>query len=325
MKKRVLAIIMAVMLIFGAMPAVFAEAPAVTEAPVEAEEEESLGGFLSSLFGDGGALSGLLEEGGLVDELLNGENGLGQFLSEKLGDSNLLETLRNQLTDKDSQLYRALDNLKAFVTNEDGSLNMDKVKLIASSLFADGDEAGEEAEEEIGVQAQEAIKEYILKKNADSLEAGDAQVVILNVAQPIVQEDGTAKVIGYYIQQNYKLDGKDYKFLCSATDMMIVTIAKNADGLWEAVSHVAAEDGEGYAASVAALCAEVGFTTDDLAGATAFGTLSEQAELYTLMEAHPEVERIEYNGEMVTGAELKDMLNEAINALMAQMGVSTAE
>ncbi|MBQ6257092.1 MAG: hypothetical protein IJQ62_10640 [Clostridia bacterium] len=91
------------------------------------------------------------------------------------------------------------------------------------------------------------------------------------------------------------------------------------------MSHVAAEDGEGYAASVAALCEEVGFTTDDLAAATAFGTLSEQAELYTLMEAHPEVERIEYNGKMVTGAELKELLNDAINALMAQMGGGAAE
>ena len=296
MMKRILAIVMAVMLIFGTMPAVFAEAPA------ETEEKKSIGGFLSSLFGEDGKLNSLIEEGG-----------------------NLLKDMRTQLAEKRNQLSRVLNNLKAFVTNEDGSLNMDKVKLLASSLFAGGEGAGEEAEEEIGAQAQDAIREYIKKKNADTLEAGDAQVVILNVAQPLVQADGTAKVIGYYTQQNYVLDGKDYKFLCSATDMMVVTIAKNADGLWEAVSHVAAEDGEGYAASVAALCEEVGFTTDDLAAATAFGTLSEQAELYTLMEAHPEVERIEYNGEMVTGAELKEMLNEAVNALMAQTGGGAAE
>lgn len=296
MKKRILAIIMAVMLIFGNLPAVFAEAPA------ETKEKKSIGGFLSSLFGEDGKLNSLIEEGG-----------------------NLLKDMRTQLAEKRNQLSRVLNNLKAFVTNEDGSLNMDKVKLLASSLFAGGEGAGEEAEEEIGAQAQEAIREYIKKKNADTLEAGDAQVVILNVAQPLVQADGTAKVIGYYTQQNYVLDGKDYKFLCSATDMMVVTIAKNADGLWEAVSHAAAEDGEGYAASVAALCEEVGFTTDDLASATAFGTLSEQAELYTLMDAHPDVERIEYNGEMVSGAQLKEMLNDAINALMAQMGMGAAE
>lgn len=296
MKKRILAIIMAVMLIFGNLPAVFAEAPA------ETKEKKSIGGFLSSLFGEDGKLNSLIEEGG-----------------------NLLKDMRTQLAEKRNELSRVLNNLKAFVTNEDGSLNMDKVKLLASSLFAGGEGAGEEAEEEIGAQAQEAIREYIKKKNADTLEAGDAQVVILNVAQPLVQADGTAKVIGYYTQQNYVLDGKDYKFLCSATDMMVVTIAKNADGLWEAVSHAAAEDGEGYAASVAALCEEVGFTTDDLASATAFGTLSEQAELYTLMDTHPEVERIEYNGEMVSGAQLKEMLNDAINALMAQMGMGAAE
>ena len=296
MKKRILAIIMAVMLIFGNLPAVFAEAPA------ETKEKKSIGGFLSSLFGEDGKLNSLIEEGG-----------------------NLLKDMRTQLAEKRNQLSRVLNNLKAFVTNEDGSLNMDKVKLLASSLFAGGEGAGEEAEEEIGAQAQDAIREYIKKKNADTLEAGDAQVVILNVAQPLVQADGTAKVIGYYTQQNYVLDGKDYKFLCSATDMMVVTIAKNADGLWEAVSHAAAEDGEGYAASVAALCEEVGFTTDDLASATAFGTLSEQAELYTLMDAHPDVERIEYNGEMVSGAQLKEMMNDAINALMAQMGMGAAE
>ena len=296
MKKRILAIIMAVTLIFGTMPAVFAEAPA------ETKEKKSIGGFFSSLFGEDGKLNSLIEEGG-----------------------NLLKDMRTQLAEKRNQLSRVLNNLKAFVTNEDGSLNMDKVKLLASSLFAGGEGAGEEAEEEIGAQAQDAIREYIKKKNADTLEAGDAQVVILNVAQPLVQADGTAKVIGYYTQQNYVLDGKDYKFLCSATDMMVVTIAKNADGLWEAVSHAAAEDGEGYAASVAALCEEVGFTTDDLASATAFGTLSEQAELYTLMDAHPDVERIEYNGEMVSGAQLKEMMNDAINALMAQMGMGAAE
>ena len=295
MKKRILAIITAVMLVFVNLPAVFAEAPE------ETKEKKSIGGFFSSLFGEDGKIDSLLEEGG-----------------------NLLKDLRTQIADKGSQVYHALEKLKAFVTNEDGSLNMDKVKMLVSSLFAGGDEADEQGEE-IGVQAQEAIKEYILKKNADALEAGDAQVVILNVAQPLVQEDGTAKVIGYYTQQNYILDGKDYKFLCSATDMMVVTIAKNADGLWEAVGSVAAEDGEGYAASVAALCEEVGFTLEDLAGATAFGALSEQAELYTLMDAHPEVERIEYNGEMVTGAELNDMLNEAINALMAQMGGGVVE
>lgn len=43
------------------------------------------------------------------------------------------------------------------------------------------------------------------------------------------------------------------------------------------------------------------------------------------MEAHPEAERIEYNGEMVTGAELKEMLNDAKNALMAQMGGGAAQ
>jgi hypothetical protein len=138
MQKRILAIIMAMMLIFANLPAVFAEAPAETG-------EESLGGLLSSQIGDDGALSSLLEAGGLVDELLNGENGLGQFLSEKLGDADLLETLRNQLTDSDSQLYHALDNLKAFVTNEDGSVNMDAVKMLATSLFAGGDEADGES------------------------------------------------------------------------------------------------------------------------------------------------------------------------------------
>ncbi len=58
MKKRILAIIMAVMLIFGTMPAVFAEAPA------ETKEKRSIGGFFSSLFGEDGKISNLIEEGG---------------------------------------------------------------------------------------------------------------------------------------------------------------------------------------------------------------------------------------------------------------------
>ena len=130
MKKRILAIIMAMMLIFGTMPAVFAEAPA------ETKEKKSIGGLFSSLFGEDGKISNLLEEGG-----------------------NLLKDLGTKLADKKDQMSRVLNNLKAFVTNEDGSVNWDAVKMLATSLFAGGDEPGEQGEEEIGAQAQEAIRE----------------------------------------------------------------------------------------------------------------------------------------------------------------------
>ena len=44
--------------------------------------------------------------------------------------------------------------------------------------------------------------------------------------------------------------------------------------------------------------------------------MANKFELTEVMKNHPEADRIEYNGTMVTGAELNDMFNASLKALM---------
>ena len=313
MKKRILAIIMAVVLIFVNLPAVIAEAPA------ETEENGSIGGFLSSLFGEDGALSSLLEEGGLVDELLNGENGLGELLPEELRGGDLLNDLRTQLADSGSELYSALDNLMAFVTNEDGSLNMDAVQMILGSLFG-GDESsdGQEGPEDyLGEAGKAALKAYILAANVGGLESSDAQALIMSAPMPKMQEDGCVRVISLCQQQNYHLDGKDLKLAATAVFWILVKFEKNDNGEWQPTEYKVPEAGEGYDASVAALCEEAGYTAEQASSVASLWDLMALMELTAVMQEHPEAEHIELSGKLLTGEEVKALLDAAIRELMS--------
>lgn len=318
MKKILLAIALVIALILSAMPAVLAEAR------TETEEEESLGGWLHSLFGEGGKLSGLVEEGGLVDELLQNDKIAG-LLPEGIDPQSMMESLREQINDENSELYQAANRLYDFVTNEDGSLNEEALMQLASGLFAGGDGEGNESAMEDMAQQATAMTNYVKAMNADTLEAGDAQVVTLMASSVIPQADGSGKVLGYFPQTNYALDGKDLKSIAYAANSILFTLAKNDSGVWEVTEAKMAEDGEGYADSLAALCAEVDMTTDDFYGLLAFQEMYDLSGLQDAMAQVPEAERVGYGDEMLTAEEVKQRFDDLISALMAQMGGGAGE
>lgn len=318
MKKTLLAIALVIALILSAMTAVLAETQ------TETAEDETLGGWLHSLLGEGGKLSGLVEEGGLVDELLQDETIAG-MLPEGVDAQSMMDSLREQINDENSELYQAANRLYDFVTNEDGSLNEEALKQLASGLFAGGEgETNESAMEEMSQQAA-AMMDYVKAMNADVLEAGDAQVVTLMASSVIPQEDGSGKVLGYFPQTNYALEGKDLKSIAYAANSILFTLAKNDDGVWEVSEAKTAEDGEGYADSLAALCAEVDMTADDFYGLLAFQEMYELSGLQDAMAQVPEAERIEYNDELLTADEVKQRFDDLISALMTQMGGGNEE
>ena len=194
MKKTLLAIALVIALILSTVPMTLAEA----------SEDESLGGWLHSLLGEGGELSGLVEEGGLVDELLQNDRIAG-LLPEGIDAQSMMDSLREQINDENSELYQAANRLYDFVTNEDGSLNEEALMQLAKGLFAGGDGEGDESAMEDMAQQAAAMTNYVKAMNADILEAGDAQVVTLMASSVIPQADGSGKVLGYFPQTNYAL------------------------------------------------------------------------------------------------------------------------
>ena len=317
MKKSLLSIILAVTLVISGQTMVFAEAE--TQA-----EEEGLGDFLRSLFTEDGALSGLVQEGGIVDELLQDEH-IAQLLPEGIDAEALVGTLRDQLADGNSELYQAADKLYDYVTNEDGSLNEDALMELASGLFAGkGEDDGAASGEEM-MQQMKAMQNAVKELNADAMEAGDAQSVIFMASPTVAQEDGSCKVLGFFPQNNYTLDGTDLYVVDSVSRTILFTLEKDDDGVWQVTDTKVAEEGDGYTDSLTALCEEIDYTTDDFYSLLAFPAIYEYSAMMNVMQEVPEAEHIEYNGELLTGEEVKQNFDDLINEMMAQMGEGASE
>ena len=317
MKKTLLSIILAVTLVISGQTMVFAEVE--TQA-----EEEGLGDFLRSLFTEDGALSGLIQEGGIVDELLQDEH-IAQLLPEGIDAEALVGTLREQLADENSELYQAADRLYDYVTNEDGSLNEDALVELASSLFAgDGEDGGNASGEEM-MQQMTAMQNAVKALNAEAMETGDAQSVIFMASPTVAQEDGSCKVLGFFPQNNYALDGNDLYMIDSVSRTLLFTLEKDDDGVWQVTDTKEAEEGDDYTDSLTALCEEIDYTTDDFYGLLAFPAIYEYSAMMSVLQEVPEAEHIEYNGELLTGEEVQQNFDDLINEMMAQMGVGALE
>lgn len=317
MKKMLLSILLAAVLVISGQTMVFAEAE--TQA-----EEEGLGDFLRSLFTDDGALSGLIQEGGIVDELLQDEH-ITQLLPEGIDAEALVGTLREQLSDENSELYQAADKLYDYVTNEDGSINEEALTELASSLFAgNGEDDGAASGEEM-MQQMTAMQNAVKELNAEAMEAGDAQSVIFMASPTVAQEDGSCKVLGFFPQNNYTLDGTDLYVVDSVSRTILFTLEKDEDGVWQVTDTKVAEEGDSYTDSLTALCEEIGYTTDDFYSLLAFPAIYEYSAMMSVMQEVPEAEHIEYNGELLTEEEVKQNFDDLINEMMAQMGGGASE
>lgn len=151
MQKKILAVVLSGMLVFGAGMSVYAADAAESEATAEGgvesllgglmsslgSDEESLDGLLSSLGGEEGSLDGLLSslggEGGSLDGLLSSLGGEGGSLDELLSslgvDEESLEGLLSSLGEEGGSLEGLLSSLGV----EGGSLDE-----ILSSLGGEG-------------------------------------------------------------------------------------------------------------------------------------------------------------------------------------------
>ena len=323
MKKSLLSIILAVTLVFSGQTMVFAESEKQTEKEGQTEKK-GLGDFLKSLFTEDGALSGLIQEGGVVDELLQDEH-VAKLLPEGIDAEALVGTLREQLGDGNSELYQAADKLYDYVTNEDGSLNEEALMELASGLFAGKGQNDDSASGEEMMQQMAAMQDAVKELNADVMVAGDAQSVIFMASPTVAREDGSYMVLGFFPQNNYVLDGKDLYVVDSASTTLLFTLAKDDDGVWQVTDTEIAEEGDGYTEALTALCEEIDYTTDDFYALLAFPAIYEYSAMMSVLQEVPEAERIEYNGELLTGEEVKQNFDDLINEMMAQMGGGASE
>ena len=337
MKKTVLAFVMAGTLVLGTVSAVFAQEassePASEKQEVSSEAEESAteakkesigrmlsglfaeGGELAHLFAEDGELSTLLQEGGLVDSLISSDGPLGKYIPEGLDVKELVSGIGEQLADENSELYQTADEVIGMVTDEEGNLDLNAVGELAGQIFGGG-QAGEEVSDE---EILAAAEEYIKTRNAELLETGDVQCVTPTVVQEVFGEDGSVQVLGYFLQENFVLDGTDLNQVGGAGDSLLLTLKKNDEGAWEVVDAEMSEDGEAYTASLEAMCDKVGITSDDFFSAMVFAGLNNLNSLSELMAGMPDAEKIQYAGELLTREDLEARTSGLLEEILSQM------
>ena len=273
----------------------------------------------------------VLGEGGLISSLF-GENGaLSEYVPEGVDVEQLAKDAAGQLTDENSELYQGLDELSGLVTDENGSVDLEKVAGLAEMLLGsfgddtDGETVGLEGETEFGdegfgfitlsEEAQAAAKEYIIGFN-EGLEESEYQVVNLCNVVTTIDENGDYIHLGFDTQMNYNADGTDLVMTGAVAQPILLRIAQAEDGTCTVTDAKAAEDGEGYADSVKALCEEAGTTTEEFDSTMEYNEMAVLGTLIEFMNDHPEFERIEKDGEMLTAEDLDAQLDAAVEVVM---------
>ena len=154
----------------------------------------------------------------------------------------------------------------------------------------------------------EARRVY-LNEEFFELEKGDEQVVAASTVENFDVDDPNTE-FGDFVLINFRADGKDLKEMNRAATTELLTYEKQEDGTFKVVSAVIAEEGEGRDASIQAMCDTFGVPMEDYVNHLIVVDYDERDYLRDFLREHPEYERIECMGEMMTLEEL-DAIQEA--------------
>ena len=289
-------------------------ATAFAAMPFQAAKAEPAGegsGILDTLLGEEGIAGQLFGEGGLLE----GE------LPEGTDVDGMIDTLMGQLDEADSEIAQVAGSDKA--KEEYGSLDLDSLEEILTPVLGQlltggadlgdmGDLEGIDIEKLFaqGDMARELATDYILDKNADTLESGDVQIVDV-----IYEEMGLSQEFPYltYVQQyNYTEDDEhQLHYLCGSADLLLMTLQEEEDGSLTALDAQVVE--EDYETFLQEFCADD--TPEDCLESIEFSKAYSPYTLAKYLEDHPEYTGLEYDGEMHTAEELNDIASDQLLVL----------
>ena len=327
MKLRNLLLIL-VLIMALTVSAVYAQ-EAVTEAETAqetapeaepAQEEESSGGFLKSLFGEGGPLADVLPAGTDIDAMLSvaGEQ-LGQAESE-------LGTVISSLVDK--------------VQSEGISFNMDSLMDYAMSFLTgvngDGNfDFGQDLDAYMAMidSIRVAEEQYYKDHNAEMMDPGEIQFVsncalfTEEHAEFADYSNMETRTINYLTQLNFvRNEANRLVFVSGCSDVVMFTVKPDEAGNFSVVDAKFSEDGENYKPSIEAMLAETGAADpiEEIMNQIEFGRAMVAYDLEQFLINNPEYMAVEYGGEMRTAEGLNAMWSEELNTLFAEPAAEPA-
>ena len=272
--------------------------------------KEKLGGLL------GGAAKGTGETGGEPD--LNALTSLLGGLGESSG-----ENKEGAATGEDNgQIMALLGSLLGGSTGngaEGGGEEPDWDALLAAYKESD------EYKDALGRWNALALH---LNEVFPGLAAGDEQVIVMSEVFKLGESDPNVE-FGWYVLANYRKseNGKNLTMVSAGGAVELITYEKQEDGTFKVASAITALDGSSmFESMVKGMCDRYGVTYEDYISAMKWREFNEVSFLLEFMSDHPEYERIEYKGAMVTAKELDEMQNkmyeETAAALEAETGAA---
>ena len=292
-----------------AQEAVAGEAASATE-EASPEQEDMYAEAVKSLFGAGGPLFGVLPEGTNIDEMVG--------------------TSREQMGQADQEIRQVLDEVAEKAQNDsiDPNVQQDTLEEYAEALLErilgsadfEKDDPLPFASLDEYLEVYNGIKnledDYIREHNAESMEAGDVQIVASNsLADEEIDED-QARRLACVIQNNYRMDEENQlRLVSSSEDVVLFTHQKDQDGNYLVTDAEFAEKGENYDSSIQALNLKMDDPSDELQEDLEASRIMVAYDLKEYLEEHPEVKGIEFEGEIRTAEELDEIMIDRLSKL----------
>ena len=300
--KKILSLILAIAMLLTVIPAV---------AENGTEEKGGLQSLLNGLGESGGGNSG--DAGSLL-------SGLGSLLGGGNGDgTNLSAMLKNLLQKAGKALLGSLLGGSTGNGAEGGGEEPDWDALLAAYKESD------EYKDALGRWNALALH---LNEVFPGLAAGDEQVIVMSEVVKLGESDPNVE-FGWYVLANYRKseNGKDLTLVSAGGAVELITYEKQEDGTFKVASAITALDGSSmFESMVKGMCDRYGVTYEDYISAMKWQEFNEVSFLLEFMSDHPDYERIEYKGAMVTAKELDEMQNkmyeETAAALEAETGAA---
>ena len=300
--KKILSLILAIAMLLTVIPAV---------AENGTEEKGGLQSLLNGLGESGGGNSG--DAGSLL-------SGLGSLLGGGNGDgTNLSAMLKNLLQKAGKALLGSLLGGSTGNGAEGGGKEPDWDALLAAYKESD------EYKDALGRWNALALH---LNEVFPGLAAGDEQVIAMSEVFKLGESDPNVE-FGWYVLANYRKseNGKNLTMVSAGGAVELITYEKQEDGTFKVASAITALDGSSmFESMVKGMCDRYGVTYEDYIFAMKWQEFNEVSFLLEFMSDHPEYERIEYKGAMVTAKELDEMQNkmyeETAAALEAETGAA---
>ena len=300
--KKILSLILAIAMLLTVIPAV---------AENGTEEKGGLQSLLNGLGESGGGNSG--DAGSLL-------SGLGSLLGGGNGDgTNLSAMLKNLLQKAGKALLGSLLGGSTGNGAEGGGEEPDWDAQLAAYKESD------EYKDALGRWNALALH---LNEVFPGLAAGDEQVIVMSEVFKLGESDPNVE-FGWYVLANYRKseNGKNLTLVSAGGAVELITYEKQEDGTFKVASAITALDGSSmFESMVKGMCDRYGVTYEDYISAMKWQEFNEVSFLLEFMSDHPEYERIEYKGAMVTAKELDEMQNkmyeETAAALEAETGAA---